>query len=152
MIGPRLGSGPFDKSQLITEADGFLLRAYATVFNAIDAQQSDMHVQVRASCCEVYHEQVTCRLPLYSSTSISYLALMRSPFPYMFLHMCSIRMQTCIALPCCALLCSLQTALCGQFAKSNTGHVWLSDSTETLYQYHSLLLLLPKKLSKRVIA
>ena len=58
VIGPRLGSGAFDKQQLITEADGFLPRAYATVFNAIDAQQSDMHVQVRASCCEVYHEQV----------------------------------------------------------------------------------------------
>ena len=58
VIGPRLGSGAFDKQQLITEQDGFLPRAYAAVFNAIDAQQSDVHVQVRASCCEIYHEQV----------------------------------------------------------------------------------------------
>ena len=59
MIGPRLGTTAFDKQQLLTESDGFMARAYATVFQAIQACQSDMHVEVRASCCEVYHEQVS---------------------------------------------------------------------------------------------
>jgi len=59
MIGPRLGTTSFDKQQLLTEDDGFLARAYANVFQSIEAHQSDMHVEVRASCCEVYHEQVS---------------------------------------------------------------------------------------------
>lgn len=59
MIGPRLGTSAFDKQQLLTESDGFLARAYANVFQYIQAHQSDMHVEVRASCCEIYHEQVT---------------------------------------------------------------------------------------------
>ena len=59
MIGPRLGTTNFDKQQLLTEDDGFLARAYANVFQSIEAHQSDMHVEVRASCCEVYHEQVS---------------------------------------------------------------------------------------------
>ena len=59
MIGPRLGTTAFDKQQLLTESDGFLARAYANVFQSIEARQSEMHVEVRASCCEIYHEQVT---------------------------------------------------------------------------------------------
>ena len=59
MIGPRLGTTAFDKQQLLTESDGFLARAYANVFQSIEARQSEMHVDVRASCCEIYHEQVT---------------------------------------------------------------------------------------------
>ena len=59
MIGPRLGTSAFDKQQLLTESDGFLARAYANVFQSIEARRSEMHVDVRASCCEVYHEQVT---------------------------------------------------------------------------------------------
>ncbi|DBA74159.1 hypothetical protein WJX77_004162 [Trebouxia sp. C0004] len=59
MIGPRLGTTNFDKQQLLTEDDGFLARAYANVFQSIEGHQSDMHVEVRASCCEVYHEQVS---------------------------------------------------------------------------------------------
>lgn len=59
MIGPRLGTSNFDKQQLLTEDDGFLARAYANVFQSIEAHQSDLHVEVRASCCEVYHEQVS---------------------------------------------------------------------------------------------
>lgn len=66
MIGPRLGTTAFDKQQLLTENDGFLARAYANVFQSIEARQSDMHVQVRASCCEVYHEQVTHSTPVFS--------------------------------------------------------------------------------------
>ena len=58
MIGPRLGTTAFDKQQLLVESDGLLARAYANVFQAIDARKSEMHVTVRASCCEVYHEQV----------------------------------------------------------------------------------------------
>lgn len=58
MIGPRLGTTAFDKQQLLADSDGFLARAYANVFQAIEAAQSEMHVVVRASCCEVYHEQV----------------------------------------------------------------------------------------------
>lgn len=61
MIGPRLGTTAFDKQQLLTESDGFLARAYANVFQSIEARQSEVHVAVRASCCEVYHEQVTCK-------------------------------------------------------------------------------------------
>lgn len=59
MIGPRLGTTNFDKQQMLTENDGFLARAYANVFQSIEAHQADMHVEVRASCCEVYHEQVS---------------------------------------------------------------------------------------------
>lgn len=59
MIGPRLGTTAFDKQQLLAASDGFLARAYANVFQSIQAHQSEMHVVVRASCCEVYHEQVT---------------------------------------------------------------------------------------------
>ena len=59
MIGPRLGTTAFDKQQLLTASDGFLARAYANVFQSIEANQPEMHVAVRASCCEVYHEQVT---------------------------------------------------------------------------------------------
>ena len=64
MIGPRLGTTAFDKQQLLTESDGFLARAYANVFQSIEARQSEMHVDVHASCCEVYHEQVTYGLLL----------------------------------------------------------------------------------------
>ena len=65
MIGPRLGTSAFDKQQLVTDSDGFLARAYANVFKSIEARHTDMHVHVRASCCEVYHEQVLqcCMLP-----------------------------------------------------------------------------------------
>ena len=59
MIGPRLGTTAFDKQQLLADSDGFLARAYANVFQAIEARKSELHVAVRASCCEVYHEQVT---------------------------------------------------------------------------------------------
>lgn len=59
MIGPRLGTAAFDRQELLTESDGFLARAYASVFQSIQAHQSDMEVAVRASCCEVYHEQVS---------------------------------------------------------------------------------------------
>lgn len=72
MIGPRLGSSGFDKQQLLTENDGFLARAYANVFQSIEAQQSDMHVEVRASCCEVYHEQV--RSCMFSSIEVNRFA------------------------------------------------------------------------------
>ena len=61
MIGPRLGTASFDKQELLSEADGFLARAYANVFDTI-AQQTDVHVAVRASCCEIYHDQVRAAL------------------------------------------------------------------------------------------
>ena len=67
MIGPRLGTTTFDNQQLLVESDGFLGRAYANVFQAIDARKSEMHVTVRASCCEVYHEQV----PMSILTTVS---------------------------------------------------------------------------------
>ena len=61
MIGPRLGTVSFDKQEILTEADGFLARAYSSVFDTIEAQQAEMHVSVRASCCEIYHDQVCCK-------------------------------------------------------------------------------------------
>ena len=61
MIGPRLGTVTFDKQEILTEADGFLARAYSSVFDTIEAQQAEMHVSVRASCCEIYHDQVCCK-------------------------------------------------------------------------------------------
>lgn len=57
MIGPRLGTASFDKQEILTEADGLLARAYSNVYDNIKAEQDNMHVSVRASCCEIYHDQ-----------------------------------------------------------------------------------------------
>ena len=114
MIGPRLGTTAFDKQQLLTDSDGFLARAYANVFQSIQAGQSDMHVDVRASCCEVYHEQVTaevCCVNRAAERLYYHLLLCTAPklllslsgvwCEFSVVHHCQCNMKSTAGLRCC---------------------------------------------------